>query len=256
MRVRMTRRTGVAGLAAVVALLVGATPASASPGDASAFGVDVAVTLLGQAAVQVGPLAVADSDGPTSASVASVDQPGVLRTGVVTASASRDDQSGAVTASASTVDAEVGVLGPVVGDVTASVIAAECTATQQGITGKSTLTDVDLGSLGPVDANAAPNTTIDVKVLNVVVGKLVLNEQVTNTDGSLTVNALHLTLLADVLGALGTGDVVISSATCGPAALPIPMASGTGLWLGLGMLALFAVPAALITLRPRRAEAV
>ena len=47
MRLRIVRRGGVLGLAAVAALLAGIAPASAAPGDGSAYGVQVDVTLLG-----------------------------------------------------------------------------------------------------------------------------------------------------------------------------------------------------------------
>ena len=58
----------------------------------------------------------------------------------------------------------------------------------------------------------------------------------------------------DAVGALGSGDVIISSATCGPAGLPIPMASGAGLWIGLGLLGAIAVPVGAIAIRRRRAS--
>ena len=54
-----------------------------------------------------------------------------------------------------------------------------------------------------------------------------------------------------MLGSIGTGDVIISSATCGPAGLPIPMASGAGLWIGLGLLGVVAAPVAFVALRRR-----
>ncbi|MFI5606070.1 choice-of-anchor P family protein [Amycolatopsis sp. NPDC051903] len=83
------------------------------------------------------------------------------------------------------------------------------------------------------------------------VATLILNEQIHNPDGSLTVNAPHLKLLGGVVGALGSGDVILSSATCGPAAPPMPLASGTGLWVGLGVLAAVAVPVGLRFTRRR-----
>ncbi len=97
-------------------------------------------------------------------------------------------------------------------------------------------------------ANPAPNTKISLLGL----ATITFNEQIQNADGSLTVNAVHITLNALV----GQGDVVLASATCGPAAPPVPLASGAGLWLGLGLLGLAAIPVGGMVLRKRRAASV
>ena len=44
----------------------------------------------------------------------------------------------------------------------------------------------------------------------------------------------------------------MSSATCGPAAPPMPLASGAGLWIGLGLLGAIAVPVGTRIFRNRR----
>ncbi|WP_309114151.1 choice-of-anchor P family protein [Saccharothrix sp.] len=252
MRVRMT---GLAGLTALAALLAGATPASAAPGDASAYAAKLELALLGGSAVSAGPFAAADANGPTSGTFAAVDVPGVLKTGVLDASATRDDKTGGVHSRAVTADVRLDLLASAAGPITAEVVEARCDATQKGVTGGSELVGLSLGKLGTVDAEPAPNTVVDVDLLGVDIAKLVFNEQIRNKDGSLTVNAVHLTLIGGVLGALGSGDVVVSSATCGPAGLPIPMASGAGLWIGLGLLGLVAVPTGAVVLRRRQAMA-
>lgn len=85
MRVRMT---GLAGVIAIAALLVGAAPASAAPGDASAYGARLNVTLLGNPAVNAEPFAAANANGPkTQNTFAGVDLTGILKTGVINASA-------------------------------------------------------------------------------------------------------------------------------------------------------------------------
>lgn len=255
MRLPIVRRGGVVALAAVAALLAGVVPASAAPGDGSAYGLKVNVTLLGASAVNVGPLAAASTSGPTSASVASAAVPGVVTAGVINASATKDQNTGAVTSTASTADVAVPLLAAL-GPVGAKLIAAKCVATQSGEVGTATLTNATLGSLGALAVNPAPNTTISIS-LPVVgnVATLILNEQIHNADGSLTVNAFHLHLLGGPgVGSLGSGDVIISSATCGPAALPIPMASGVGLWIGLGLLGAIVVPVGATAIRRRRAS--
>ncbi|WIX79944.1 choice-of-anchor P family protein [Amycolatopsis carbonis] len=251
MKKHLLRRGGM--LAAVVAsiALAGAVPASAAPGDGSAYGVNVDVKLLGADAVKLGPLAAANTDGPTSNSTVSANAAGILTAGVINTSAVRDDNSGAVTAKASTADVGLPLLKAALGNVGIKAVEAVCTATQEGVKGSSTLVGADLGSVGDVDSNPAPNTQIKVGLGPVNVATLILNEQIKNKDGSLTVNALHLKLLGGVVGALGSGDVIVSSATCGPAAPPMPLASGAGLWVGLGVLAAVAVPVGLRFTRRR-----
>jgi hypothetical protein len=245
----MTRRAAVAGLVAVAAIVAGAAPASAAPGDASAYGARPDLSPPGGNAVSAGTFAAADANGPTSATFAGVALPHALQTGVITASASRDDKTGGVHSRASAADVRLDLLATVTGGVSADLVEARCAATQKGVTGTSKLAGLKLGRLGAVDPDPAPNTAVDVDLLGVDIAKLVLNEQIRNADGSLTVNALRLTLLGGALGS--SGDLVLSSATCGPAGLPIAMASGEGLWIGLGLLALFGAPVVATAIRRR-----
>ena len=53
-----------------------------------------------------------------------------------------------------------------------------------------------------------------------------------------------------MLGSIATGEVVVASATCGPAVLPVPLASGMGLVAGLGLVGV--ATAGTITVRRRR----
>ncbi|NGY61419.1 hypothetical protein G7043_21065 [Lentzea sp. NEAU-D13] len=248
MRVRMT---GLAGVIAIAALLVGAAPASAAPGDASAYGARLNVTLLGNPAVNAEPFAAANANGPTQNTFAGVDLTGILKTGLINASASRDEKSGGVYSRASTADVRVDLLSKVTGKISAELVEAECAATQKGLVGKSKLAGVNLGKLGQVNADPAANTKLDVQLAGIKIAEVIFNEQIKNNDGSLTVNAIHIKLLQGVLGSIGTGDVIISSATCGPAGLPIPMASGAGLWIGLGLLGVVSAPVAFVALRRR-----
>lgn len=255
MKSSLARRGGL--LAAVVAsfVLAGAAPASAAPGDGSAYGVKVDVTLLGQPAVHVGPLAAANTAGPTTSTLASATVPGVLTAGVIATEAKRDDNSGAVTAKATTANVGLPLLKTALGDVGIKTVEAVCTATQAGVKGSSTLADAKLGSVGTVDANPAPNTQVKVAIAGINIATVILNEQIKNDDGSLTVNAIHVKLLGGVVGSLGSGDVIVSSATCGPAAPPMPLASGAGLWIGLGLLGAVAVPVGTRIYRRRSAQA-
>jgi hypothetical protein len=236
MRMRSVRRGGAIGAVVAAALVLGAMPASAAPGDGSAFAANVSLTLP---AVNVGPLAASSTSGPTNASVASVDAAGLVTAGVATSSATLDQETGVVHAQADIANVGIG-LAALTGKIGA--VNATCDATQAGITGSSTLADVQIAGVA-VGANPAPNTTVNLGLV-----KIVFNEQLPNGDGSLTVNAVHITLSALVT----KGDIILAQARCGPAAPPVPMASGVGLWLGLGLLALVAVPAGAIVIRKRR----
>ncbi len=243
MRMRFAGRGGAIGVAVAASLMLGAMPASAAPGDGSAYAVDVAVTLLGQPAVDVGPLAPSNTDGPTSASVADVNVAGLVTAALITSESVLNEETGEVHAQADL--ANVGInLGPL--DGTIGAVNATCDATQAGTTGSASIANLQLPGVS-VPVNPAPNTTINLPLVSIV-----FNEQIENPDGSLTVNAIHIKLNALV----GTGDVVLASATCGPAAPPVPLASGPGLWIGLGLLGLAAIPVGGMVIRKRRAAAV
>lgn len=91
------------------------------------------------------------------------------------------------------------------------MISSECKSTPDGITASSELAGLDLGKIGKLPVSTKPNQKLGVDgVLQVIV-----NEQIKHSDGSLTVNALHIKLLGGgVTGALGKGDIVLASATC------------------------------------------
>jgi len=242
MRMRFVRRGGAVGAVVAAALVLGAMPASAAPGDGSAYAAKVSVTLLGAPAVNVGPLAPSSTNGPTASNLASVNAAGIVTAGVVTSSATLNQETGVVHAQADIADVGIG-LAALTGKIGA--VNATCDATQAGVTGSSTLAGVAIPGVS-VAANPAPNTTV-----NLLLAKIVFNEQITGADGSLTVNAVHIYLNALV----GSGDVVLAQAKCGPAAPPIPLASGAGLWLGLGLLVLAAIPAAFVIRKRRTAIA-
>lgn len=239
MRMRSVCRGGALGAVVAASLVIGAMPASAAPGDGSAFVANVAVTLLGQPAVDVGPLAPSNTNGPTSASLANINVAGLVTAGIVTSEAELNEETGEVHAQADLADVGV-ALGALGGQI--SAVNATCDATDAGTTGSSTLAGVSLPGVS-VPVNPAPNTTIDL-----LLAKIIFNEQIEGQDGSLTVNAVHVKLNALV----GTGDVILAQAKCGPAAPPVPLASGAGLWLGLGLVGLAAIPVGGMMIRKHR----
>lgn len=244
---RRLRRTAAVGIAASALVLGVAGPASAA--TASSYGVNVNVAVVGGSTVDVGPL-VPSTIGDSPNTVASASAGTLVTTGAITTTATADPDTGGFDSSATVADLVIGI-GAL--DVTADAIVADCTAIQSGETGTVTLTGL-AASLGGLDivipGTIAPNTQVSISVGLIEIGTLTLNEQIQNPDGGLTVNALHLELFGGVLGAIGDGDVIISSATCGPAVLPIPLAHGEGLFLGLGLVGV--VTAGWIAVRRRR----
>jgi len=252
MRSRLLRGGGLLAVAVATALLAGAAPAAAAPGDASAYGATVDVKSLGAEVVKAGPFAQAKASGPTADTYRQVNVHGVLTTGVINTAASRNEQTGAVQSSASTADVRLPLVQQALGSVYVKVIEAKCSAVQKGVSGSSTLAEANLGRLGDIPVAPPPNTTRVVNVGATPVATVILNEQIHNQDGSLTVNGLHVKLLGGALNQLGSGDIVVSSATCGPAGPPIPLASGAGMWIAFGLLAAVALPAGVWALRNRR----
>ena len=248
MRMYTARRGALTGAVTAAFLVVAALPAAAAPGDGSAYGASANLNLLGVGAVTVAPVAPANTAGPTDNSVATVNMPGVVSTGVVTTSAHLDPVTGVVAAKATVGNVAIGLFGPL-NPITATAVEATCTATQSGNVGATTLTNINLGSIGTVAATPAAATPL---VLDGV-ASITFNEQIVNADGSLTVNAIHIRLLGGTLASIGTGDIIIASATCGPAALPTPMPSGAGLWISLGLLGA-AVAGTAIAVGRRRAR--
>ena len=157
MRMRFARRGGAIGVAIAASLLLGAMPASAAPGDGSAYGVKVSVTLLGSPAVNVGPLAPSNTNGPTNANLASVNAAGLVTAGVVTSSATLNQETGVVHAQADIANVGLG-LAALTGKIGA--VNATCDATQAGVTGSSTLANVNIPGVN-VSANPGVNTTVN-----------------------------------------------------------------------------------------------
>jgi len=194
---------------------IGSTLAFASEPSASAFGVQVAMTLDAQPPSNVGPLASSSTAGPTSATVATATTvPGILTASTLVTVA--DLNAGSDTASASSTNVTLPVLS-MLGPVNALNMQASCSAATGAITGSATFTNFTLGSLGVIGEHQPIDTIAPISIPAVgQIGTLTLNEQVSNPDGSLTVNALHVHLTGPYTG---EGDVVVSSVTCGAGAI-------------------------------------
>lgn len=214
----------LAGLAATVTVVGGglafaapAASAQAAPGTGHAYGAFAAVKLLPGVITRdgldldTGVLAKSSTSGPATASVVDVPLRGVVNAQAITSSTDRTATT--VSARAAIVDLRLPVLAAALGATpSVQVLRAKCTGTGMGSAGSSEIAGVSLGRLGNVPITGAPNQTIDVPQ----VARIVINEQVKDRDGSITVTALHVTLLGgSVTGKLGSGDIRLASATCG-----------------------------------------
>ena len=238
-------RVLAAGFTASLAL-VAASPAAAqdpaqdTPGiiEGSAFG--ASVELAGESIVSPTPLVVLPADGTRQQEeTVSAEAPGLLDTGVLRAETEGNQETGNSTATGAVADAEVlpGPQGATPSVLSADVISATCTATPEGNTGSATLTHATLSSGQTLDVSPGPNTQITVPN----VAEIFLNEQTTNSDGSLTVNAVRIVVLPGALDGNDGAEIILGSATCGPnsAAVPINAIPTAGLPLAAGIVAAF-----------------
>jgi hypothetical protein len=219
----MKGRIAVVLLAVLCAGIALAAPASADVTDVSgsgAFGESVNVSVLGTGSVTSGPTPSvtlpAGGGGPVTDSLANVNLPGVLTTGLLNVSTQGSNlgsHSGTATSSAQVAGATLlSALAPSLGGsplLTADVISSQCTSNGDGSSGSSNLVGLSVAG-SPVNVSPPPNTTID--VLGAIT--VTLNEQiVTGSPGetSITVNAVHVRLNLD---GIASGDVILSQSRC------------------------------------------
>ena len=200
-----------------------AAPASADVTDVSgsgAFGESVNVTVLGTGSVTSGPLPSVNlpsgGGGPITDSVANVNLPGVLTTGLLNVSTQGSNlgsHQGTSTSSAQVNGTTLlAALAPALGGdplLTADVISSTCTSNGDGSSGSSNLVGLEIAGNGGA-VTPPPNTTID--VLGAI--SITLNEQIVNNspgETSITVNAVHVRLNLD---GLASGDVILSQSRC------------------------------------------
>ncbi|MFN2560512.1 MAG: choice-of-anchor P family protein [Jatrophihabitans sp.] len=220
--------------AAAFALLPMAPAAAAAAGTSSAFGVQVKVLN----AITIGPTPTSTFPPGSNDATVPVDLGALGNLEAVYAHTSGNTNTPSSSASAGT--ANVNLLGTTVAGVTAyaihaNAVSATCTATGDTVSGSTTIANLAVG-LNPV-VNLTAATTQQVLVIPGV-ASVIIGEQITNpTDGSLTVNALHITLLN------GNGaDIIIGSVTCTPTPVAgVAAFSFQDLPLILGALALIVV---------------
>lgn len=202
-----------AGALTAATLLALTAPAGAAEASPSAYVAKASLQLPGAPPVAAGPLAYADR-GTSEAGVASISVANVVSAGAGSSTVAIDPSDGAQTATSTLANLRVSASG--LPALSVSGLTTTCTARPGSApTGRVELVAAQLGATA-LPADPPPNTAVDIPGVlpgSPPIGRLVLNEQISNADGSLTVYGAHLTVDTAALGSL---DVVVTAATCGP----------------------------------------
>ncbi|WP_432746036.1 hypothetical protein H7827_16135 [Streptomyces sp. JH002] len=200
-------------LAAVLAV---ALPGSAQAADPTGFAATGFTATLGST-VQITEARAAYPTGPVRADVSSA-RFSSLGTVAGIYAVTGEHRTGGTAAEAGVASTELDLTATTLstGSVSARCVTEPDSAPTARVRVNDAVVAVPESARVNVTGNPQPNTTLQ---LPGGLGRIVLNEQVTGADGSLTVNALRLTL-GEGAGLLA-GDVVIGSVTC-PSLVPPP----------------------------------
>lgn len=209
-------------VAASVSLACGIAAAAAGP--ALAASPNEAYGAAATGLISVSPLGLATFPGTSSVTVANVNIAGLLTTGVVT------DKADAVSASSTIANPRVGLSA--LATLTATAVTSSCvfdpntgnvSGTASIARGRVTVVGLPNTTLA---ANPGPNTTITVPG----VATITLNRQTTATDGTLTVDAVFVSLLGKAQ------TLTLATSVCNKASLaPAPALPGMALPIGVGL---------------------
>jgi hypothetical protein len=213
---RGVRTMLAAAVAVACAVVVGAPPASAhvTTVDGSATGVQVGISVLGIPTTLAATPNVSlpgTGGGPFTATLASVDVPGILSTGVLdtsTEGGNLDSHAGYSTSSATVAGVQVDAL--LADLVTADAIGSTCSSNGDGSIGTTVLANAHVNGGATLSFTPDPNTTITIPGI----ATITLNEQsridIPGAISAITVTAIHIQLL----GGLASGDISIGKTHC------------------------------------------
>ena len=213
----MQKIRGLAKVTASVSLACGIAAAAAGPALAASPNEAYAAQATGP--ISAGPLDEATFPGTSPVSVNSDSIAGLLTAGLITDRASATGASTSVANVGVTLAAATALLSAV--SLTADLVTSSCTfnTTDGTVSGTASITN---GAVGgrllaiSLAANPAKNTTVTVPGI----ATLTLNRQTTATDGTLTVDAIYVSLLNSTQ-TLSIGTSVCNTATlAGAPALP------------------------------------
>ena len=219
-------RIGAAVLAAVpvaAILLTSLSPAAQADVDSvtgTAFAASLSSSLLGQVIAPT-PLVTGTATEPTNSfgpivqSSLPVSVPGLLSIGVLNAETAGDGVAagepaghlGFARSRASAADVIVGL-----GSLSIDAVESVCRSDGNGSTGSTELVGAVLGG-NPLVQTPLPNTTVEIPgILSVVLNEQIRSDAVGST--SITVRALHVTVLPGLGSLLGLVDVVVAESRC------------------------------------------
>ena len=213
----MQKIRGLAKVTASVSLACGIAAAAAGPALAASPNEAYAAQATG--AISAGPLDEATFPGASPVSVNSDSIANLLTAGVITDTATATGASTSVANVGVTLAAATALLSAV--SLTADLVTSSCTfnTNNDTVSGTASITN---GAVGgrllaiSLAANPAKNTTVTVPGI----ATLTLNRQTTATDGTLTVDAIYVSLLNSTQ-TLTIGTSVCNTATlAGAPALP------------------------------------
>lgn len=199
--------TGTAALG--TAVLCGMAPAHAALTSPVANAYVVSANV---ASLVVVPPTVTSTYPPGGANSLAALNLGPINAKVLQAATSGNPSTGTSSAGAGVAGVAVNLGG--LATLNAGAVQATCTATPNGATGSASVANLSatIANLLPtalnVPINPAPNTTVAIPGI----ASITLNEQSTDANGVLTVNAIHVTGLNGALA-----NVVIGHAQCGGA---------------------------------------
>jgi hypothetical protein len=242
-----SRRWLAAGAAVLGGLLCAATPAQAALTSPQAQAYVVSANAFGSfLAVAPTPLSTYPPGGTQTLLGLTVGP--FATSSTLTSTTAGNPTTG--TASASATVEQLGVnLGPLL-SASLTGVSATCDATPAGATGNGIITagSIDLGGLVPISlpltASAGKNTVLGIPGIVTVT----LNEQSTDTNGVLMVNAVHIKVLS------GNGaDIIVGHAECGgaPPVQATPMISPA---VGTGAVAMAAIGGVVYLRRRNRGQ--
>lgn len=219
------KMNGFVKAVASISLAGGILAAAAGPAFAAAPNESDGAAATGL--ITLAPVAVASSSGTSPVTVASLNVANLISAGIIT------DTANGTSASSTIANLSVGLTGLA---LTADAVTSSCSfnTDTSTVSGTASITNGSVAGLVPIAlaVNPAPNTTINIPL----VGTIVLNQQTTAVDGTLTVNAIAITLLG------GTQTLTIGTSVCNAATLaPVSILPGMATPIGLGTLGLLAL---------------
>jgi hypothetical protein len=218
---------GLAKAAASISLAGGVLAMAAGPAFAAAPNLSDAAQATGL--ISISPVAEATFPGTSPVNLANVDIAGLLTARVAHDTADATDASSTL--------ANVRATLSVVSALTIDAVTSSCTfdTNTDTVSGTTSLVggavSTALGRI-PLNANPAPNTIVSVPG----VATITLNRQITAADGTLTVDAIYVSLLG------GTQTLAVDTSVCNSADLaPVGILPGVAMPIGLGTLGLLAL---------------